>query len=192
MPSVAAPRPPESIAALGDVMQLCFINRDFEGTLKFGREVMGAGPFFLNEKVILEELLYMGRPSDVDFRVAIGYWGDLQIEIIEQRNDAPSIYRDWLDGGHEGLQHVCLMVDDLAKARAVCEAAGAVIAQEGRLPGGRCNFLYADTGGGPGTMVEIVQPGPGMVEGFAAMREAARNWDGTDPVRPRGAATIPV
>ena len=35
-------------------------------------------------------------------------------------------------------------------------------------------------------MVEILKPGPGSREFFAMMRDAARDWDGTDPVRRLG------
>ena len=41
-------------------------------------------------------------------------------------------------------------------------------------------MIYVDTGGGPGTMVEILKPGPGGREFFAHMKAAA-NWDGSDP-----------
>ena len=40
--------------------------------------------------------------------------------------------------------------------------------------------VYVDTGGGPGTMVEILARGPGTDGFFAMMKEAARGWDGKD------------
>jgi hypothetical protein len=70
-------------------------------------------------------------------------------------------------------------------ARAVCTKAGAQVLQEGKVPGGG-EVIYVDTGGGPGTMVEILKPAPGGHEFFAFMRQAARDWDGTDPVRQLG------
>ena len=47
-------------------------------------------------------------------------------------------------------------------------------------------MIYVDTEGGPGSMVEILKATPGGREFFAMMREAARGWDGTDPVRRLG------
>jgi catechol 2,3-dioxygenase-like lactoylglutathione lyase family enzyme len=174
---------PALVAQLGEVMQLAFVPKDFQGALDFWTKTMGVGPFYLNEKIVVDDLRYRGRPSDIDFRVAIGYWGDIQVEIIEQRNDAPSIYKDWRDAGHEGLQHVCVVVDDMAKAREICRKAGAEVVQEGKLPGGE--FIYVDTGGGPGTMVEVIQLPQAGLDRFAWMREQARTWDGSDPVRTR-------
>ena len=73
----------------------------------------------------------------------------------------------------------------MAEARRACAEAGATIAQEGLVAGGG-EVIYADTGGGPGTMVEILKPGPGSREFFAMMRDAARNWDGSEPLRRLG------
>jgi methylmalonyl-CoA/ethylmalonyl-CoA epimerase len=173
------------ITDLGEVMQLAFVPADFDGALKFWTEVMGAGPFFALDHVKLVDCRHRGVPSDVDFSMVLGYWGDMQIELIRQHNDAPSIYKAWRDAGHEGLQHVCILSDDMAHARAVCAAAGAEVAQEGKVAGGG-EVIYVDTGGGPGTMVEILKPGPGTRDFFAMIREAARGWDGSEPLRRLG------
>ncbi len=117
--------------------------------------------------------------------MVLGHWGDMQIELIRQHNDAPSIYKAWRDAGHEGLHHVCILVDDMDAARRATTEAGATVAQEGKLAGGG-EVIYVDTGGGPGTMVEILKSGPGGRELFAMIRNAARNWDGRDPVRKLG------
>ena len=174
-----------TIASLGEIMQLAYVPADFDATLKFWIETVGAGPFFALDHVKLDDVKYRGEPIDVDFSMVIGYWGDLQIELIRQHNDVPSIYKAWRDEGHEGLHHICILVDDMAHARAVCADAGATVAQEGIVPNGG-EVIYVDTGGGPGTMVEILKPGPGSRDFFAMMREAARGWDGSDPVRRLG------
>lgn len=173
------------ITDLGEVMQLAFVPADFDGALKFWTRVMGAGPFFALDHVKLTDVKHRGVPSDIDFSMALGYWGDMQIELIRQHNDAPSIYKAWRDAGREGLQHVCILSDDMVHARAVCAAAGAEVAQEGKVAGGG-EVIYVDTGGGPGTMVEILKPAPGTRDFFAMMREAARGWDGSEPLRRLG------
>lgn len=173
------------ITGLGEIMQLAFVPADFESALRYWTEVMGAGPFFALDHVRLENLKYKGQPSDVDFSMALGYWGDLQIELIRQHNDAPSIYKAWRDEGREGLHHVCLLVEDMAVARAACATAGAEVAQEGLVAGGG-EVIYVDPGGGPGSLVEILKPGPGTRDVFAMMRQAARDWDGSEPLRRLG------
>jgi methylmalonyl-CoA/ethylmalonyl-CoA epimerase len=174
-----------TIASLGEIMQLAYVPADFDATLKFWIETVGAGPFFALDHVKLDNVKYRGAPVQIDFSMVIGYWGDLQIELIRQHNDGPSIYKAWRDDGVEGLHHVCILVDDMAHARTVCAEAGATVAQEGLVPNGG-EVIYVDTGGGPGTMVEILKPGPGSREFFAMMRDAARGWDGSDPLRRLG------
>jgi methylmalonyl-CoA/ethylmalonyl-CoA epimerase len=173
-----------SLAKLGQVMQLAYVPADFDAALAHWLRI-GAGPFFALDHVRLDDVRYRGAPADIDFSMVLGYWGDLQIELIRQHNDTPSIYKAWRDEGREGLHHVCILVDDMAAARATVAETGGRVEQEGLVPGGG-EVIYVDTGGGPGAMVEILKPAPGGHDFFAFMRDAARTWDGSDPVRRLG------
>ncbi len=169
------------LSDLGTVFQIAYVPRDFDAALKFWTEVMGVGPFYRRSRLRFPECRYRGQPSDIEFSVSIAYWGDTQVELIEQHNDAPSIYTAWHDAGHDGVQHVCIAVPDIAAAKAECEARGLAIEQEVGWPGG--GAIYVDAGGGPGTMVEMIQLNPAMEERFAMIRAAGRVWDGRDPLR---------
>jgi len=77
-------------------MQNAFVVTDLDAALDHWTRVMGVGPFFVFERVEFAEIWYRGQSAlDIDLSVAIGYWGDLQIELIRQRNDVPSIYTDF-------------------------------------------------------------------------------------------------
>ena len=170
------------ISQIGPVMQIAFVPADFDAALRHWTEVMGVGPFFLIENIQLEDSRYLGQPNECVFSIALAYWGDVQIELIRQQNDAPSIYR-----GAEGpgLHHTCILTDDIAAARAVAEAAGGTVLVEGKVaPDGA--VIYVDTGGGPGSIVEILQPSSGTAGVFAMFRDAARDWDGSEPLRRLG------
>ena len=171
----------KTISELAPIMQLAFVPRDMQAAVRYWTKVMGAGPFFSLPHVAYRQVRYRGAPTEIDFSVLLGYWGDMQIELIEQHCDSPSIYKAWLDEGREGLHHVCLMVDDITEARAVFAAANASIEQEVFMDGAEA--FYADTGGGPGTIVEVLQPSSEFQGLFTLMRDAARGWDGSDPVR---------
>jgi len=153
--------------------------------LKFWTQTIGAGPFFSLEHVKLQQTRYRGQPVEIDFSMMLGYWGDMQIELIRQHNDAPSPYKTWRDEGREGLHHVCILVDDMPLAREVCAKAGMGTALEAIVPGGG-EVIYVDSTGGPASLIEMLKPGPGMREFFKMMREAHRSWDGSDPVRKLG------
>lgn len=171
------------IASLGEVFQIAFVPTDFDAALRFWTETMGAGPFYLMEHIQAENCKYKGEPATLDFSAAIGYWNDLQIELIQQHNDAPSIYTSWLKEGQQGLHHVCVAVKDMAETRRICAEAGATVMQEAQFRGGTAEVIYVDTHGGPGTMVEFWKGDDGGRKFFASIREAARGWDGSKPLR---------
>jgi hypothetical protein len=173
------------ISRLGTVMQLAFVPRDVQGALKYWTETMGVGPFFKIQNIQTDEARYLGEKVNIEFSVYIAYWGDVQIELIEQHNHAASIYSEWIRGGYEGLHHVCIKVDDMAQARAICLEAGARVLQEIWLPGGG-EAIYVDTGGGPGTMVEMICFPQESYAFFDTMKAEAQNWGGQDPVRIAG------
>jgi catechol 2,3-dioxygenase-like lactoylglutathione lyase family enzyme len=174
---------PAAIAGLGQIMQLAFVPADIEAATAFWTGTMGVGPFFVLPHIRLDRLRYRGAPADIDFSIRVAYWGDMQIELVEQHNNAASIFRE--PAAQHGLHHVCMVVDDMAPARARCAAAGLAVVQEGRVPGGG-EAIYVDTGGGPGTMVEMLLATPGGTAFFAFVRQAARDWDGSAPVRAIG------
>lgn len=175
---------PGPIKALGDIIQIAYLPADFDGALRHWTETMGVGPFFLMENVRLGEMRYRGQPSDAVFSIAIGYWGDIQIELIRAENDGPSIYTGEY-AVTDRMHHVCIFVDSIADARKACAEIGAEILVEGKV-GDTGEVIYVDAGGGPGNVVELLQPMEGSEGLFAMMKQAARDWDGSDPLRKIG------
>jgi len=170
------------ISSIGPVMQIAFVPADFDAALAHWTGVMGVGPFFLFENMQLADSRYLGAPNACVFSIALAYWGDVQIELIRQENDAPSIYRD---ARGPGLHHTCVLTADLAAARATAESLGGTVLVEGHVaPDG--GVIYVDMGAGPGSIVEILQPASGMTDLFAMIHAASRDWDGTDPLRRLG------
>lgn len=172
-----------ALATLGPILQMAYVPADFDAALDYWIGVVGVGPFFLLDHVVLADVTYRGDPTTIDITVAIGYWGDMQIELIRQNNDAPSIYRRWTDAGRSGLHHVMVAVDDIAAARRVCVDAGASVELEGGTPNGN-RFLYVDPGASDGMLLEVVQFPPANRARSAHMQQAAVSWDGSRPIRP--------
>lgn len=172
------------ISAIGPVMQLAFVPKDFDAAVKHWTETMGVGPFFYLPDAGLQNAMFNGAPSEAAFGLALAYWGGIQIELIKQHNDAPSIYnaQPWVGAG--GLHHVCLLTDDIDDAKAKATAAGAELVVTADVPGGGAVF-YASTGGAEG-LVEVLKPTPDGLGFFEMMRTAAADWDGSDPFRPLG------
>ena len=174
-----------SIKDIGPVMQIAFVPVDFDSALDYWTQTMGVGPFFLIENIAIDDMLYLGEPSDCVFSLALAYWGDIQIELIRLENDAPSIYRGEYGVNGDVLHHTCILTDDIAKARKTAEAAGAKVLVEGRV-GADGGVIYVDTGNGAGSIVEVLQPATGSLGLFEMIKSASVGWDGEDPVRKLG------
>ncbi|MEM9669110.1 MAG: VOC family protein [Pseudomonadota bacterium] len=171
------------IAAIGPVVQVAFVPEDFDDALAHWTNTMGIGPFFWIEHAGLVNATFEGQPSDVDFGLALAYWGDIQVELIKQHNTAPSIYNT-APYATSGLHHICLITDDIADARTKADASNARRVVEAELPGGGAVF-YAETRSGE-PLVEVLQSPPGSDGLFDMIKSAAVGWDGSDPLRPLG------
>ena len=90
----------------GSILQNGFVVRDIKAAMRHWIEVLEVGPWFYFEHIPFVDFRYKGELSPVDVSLALANSGDFQVELIQQRNDAPSLYRDFIAAGHEGLQHV--------------------------------------------------------------------------------------
>lgn len=168
--------------SLSPVMQNAFVVDDLERALEHWTGVMGVGPFYLFEHISFRNLLYRGRPAaPIDLTVAIGYWDNLQIELICQHDDTPSIYREFADAHGSGMHHMGVMSNILAADLAHLAQLGVQPVLQGSAAGMR--FAYVETDHHPGGMIELIEATEGARAFFARMREAAREWDGRDPIR---------
>jgi methylmalonyl-CoA/ethylmalonyl-CoA epimerase len=168
-------------AQLGSIVQLAFIPRDFDAALRHWVHTMGVGPFFVFRHMQLTNTRYKGQPSDIDMTAAVGYWGDVQIELIQQHNSSPSCYNDWLSEGGTGFQHYGVVVDDFAAAHARLTAMGGPPVQETEVPG-LVKVAYFKLPDEP-QLVEILGSTPTYRNVIQYMRNAAAGWDGGEPIR---------
>jgi catechol 2,3-dioxygenase-like lactoylglutathione lyase family enzyme len=166
----------------GEVRQNGYVVTDVEAALRYWTEVLGVGPFFYIEKVPISDFRYRGEPSPLEVSIALANSGSLQIELIQQRNDAPSMYRDFLDAGHVGLQHIAYWTETLDADLERLQRAGFEIGQSGCI-GESGRFVYFETRGHPGTVIELSEIGGAKGRFFEHIRDAARDWDGSDPIR---------
>lgn len=166
----------------GRIIQTAYVVRDVEAAMRHWTGLMGVGPWFYREKAPLETLTYGGRPSDLEMSIALGYDGDMQFELIQQRNDAPSIYRDFLETFGEGQQHLGFRVDDLDAAIEKGERLGYAVTQEGFIANSG-PFAYMAAGGHPGVMIELLPMPEIRRRNWEIIKGWSRGWDGSDPIR---------
>lgn len=143
--------PPDAAA----IVQTGFVVPDLESAIEHWSRVLGIGPFRVSDEIVIDEPRYRGAPTDVDLVIAVAEAGHLQIELIYQRNDVPSCYRDLFTADRGGLHHVAVRSRDFHGQVARYEAMGCPTAFCGRHRGR--HFAYMDTSAHLGFMVELLE-----------------------------------
>ncbi len=176
----------------GPLMQLGYVVNDLESAMAFWAERLGIGPWFYLPHLSVPDFTYRGRPSAVDLSLGLANSGAMQIELIQQHNDAPSMYQDFrarysgeivpAPDAPEGVQHLGYGTWDFAVTLAKAISAGYSIVQQG-TGGSRGPFAYLDTEGHPGTVIEIIDLAHGRGHLFHEIVHAADIWDGSEPIR---------
>lgn len=163
-------------------MQNAFVVDDLEAAIHQWSRKLGVGPFYVFEHIQFDPIFFRGAPSDVDITAAIAYWGDMQIELIVQHNQAASIYKEFKDRGGRGLQHMGVMTDDLDAHLAQLKSLDIEPVQHGQVAGGGARFAYVSSDFMPGTMIELIEAGAGILGYFKLMKDAAAAWDGKNAI----------
>jgi hypothetical protein len=170
----------------GSVRQNGYVVRDIHAAMDHWINVMGVGPWFYIEDVETDWFRHRGQDSPVAMSIALANSGDLQIELIQPRNDARSLYNEFLDAGHEGLQHMSYWTHDYQGLYDKALSLGYQVGHEGQIGGEKGRFAYFDTQAHPGTVVEISDISGAKGPFFDHVRKVAHDWDGSDPIRPVG------
>lgn len=162
-------------------MQVCWVVPDLKAAIDGWVASAGVGPFFWFDKVPFSGGRHRGVPAEFpESTAAIAYAGDMQIELVCQENDEPGVFRDMFPRGQYGLHHMAIISRDYETERDGYIAAGAELAFEGII--GTSRTCWVDTTKTLGFMVELLEPSESRAKGFAGMKKAADNWDGTNPI----------
>lgn len=167
----------------GAVRQNGYVVRDVHAAMDHWVTVMGVGPWFYFERVPIDYFRHRGHDSAVEMNIALANSGDLQIELIQQTNAAPSMYREFLDAGREGLQHVAYWTTDYQALYDRALALGYTVGHEGQIGGAQGRFVYFDTESHPGTVIELSDISGSKGPLFEYVRKASIDWDGAEPIR---------
>lgn len=167
----------------GPIRQLGYVVSDIEAAMEYWSATLGVGPFFYNPRVPIANYRYREARYEPHNSVALANSGGLQVELIQTRNDVPSMYRDFLQAGRTGLQHVACWTENYDADLARIVATGVKPVMGGEV-GANGRFVYFDTEYHPGAVVELSEVAGPKGEMFRLIREAAEGWDGRDPVRP--------
>lgn len=167
----------------GRVRQFGYVVGDFDQVVQ-GWLTAGVGPWFVL-RGLAQRGTYRNAPCEVTLSIGMANIGDMQIEVIAQEDDTPSIYTEFLAGGAGGFHQLAWWIDDYEAALRGADAAGWPVVWSGGDDGG-VRFAYVEPTAGAAEIYEITERSAAL-DGMAAMvRDAAAGWDGADPIRMLG------
>ena len=171
----------------GEVRQLAYVVPDIEAAMDHWSRVLGVGPWYYNPRVPIRNYRFRGEAYEPHNSVALANSGPLQIELLQTRNDVPSMYREFREAGHQGAQHLAYWTENFDADLDRLQSQGFTVAMSGEV-GERGRFVYFDNanhpGLHPGAVIELSEVAGPKGKLFKLIREASEGWDGRDPVRP--------
>jgi methylmalonyl-CoA/ethylmalonyl-CoA epimerase len=167
-----------SQAKFGKIDQIGIVVPEINAGMQTWTERLGVGPWTLFKNVRITGEC-RGEATSVTCDVALGYQGELQIELMQITNDVPSPYRGKSGNLLFGMHHVAWLVEDVGVTMAQAMADGMKLVFNAGSPGTRVAYMEIDDQ--PGMMYEFIESSEtrGLITAGIA---ATRNWDGTNPV----------
>lgn len=169
---------------LGAAIHQAYVFPDFDAALeRFA--ALGIGPFYVlhSENGVSR---YRGEDHSVSISAAFVYSGDACFEIITPHGEQQSAYGEFLRRNPMGgLHHIAYFSADFDKTLTELAALGRpiTIVQEFADATGVPFEIYCEPDGVDNPVLfQLIKPGL-FERWFDAMREAAANWDGSDPIR---------
>jgi len=164
------------------IIQTAYVVQDIQKAIREWAAKLRVGPWFLLEHFTGEDAQYRGKPSGVDVNIAMSFAGHMMIELIQQLNDAPSVYRDIVDKRGYGFHHWGVASTDFYRDVERYRGWGCELAFYARVPsGGRVGYM--DTTAHLPGMTELIELGAAFDPIFGRMYSATINWDGKELVR---------
>jgi hypothetical protein len=160
--------------------QLGFVVDDLVASALRWAVVHGVGPFHVLP-VVEQVVIAGGVPSAVSMQVGVAQAGPVQIELIRQHCDRPSIFREWTLDGARPFHQVATVTSHYEARKEHLSSLGYELVGESLE--GRFRIAYYDTVADFGFYTEVVEETPGFLAQLERISATCAAWDGTDPVR---------
>jgi Glyoxalase/Bleomycin resistance protein/Dioxygenase superfamily len=170
------------MSEFGQIMQHGYIVNDVAASANEWVTRVGAGPFYVLDRIAMDQYYYRGVHTPVEMRLAFGYWGSIQVELIQPLSDTDTLYSRALRDTAGQLNHCATVVKNIDALLAANKLQSRVI-QAGTMPTG-LKFVYLEEYLPGGQHLELIEAQEGTLMAFAGMQAASRTWDGRNPLRP--------
>jgi hypothetical protein len=164
-----------------DFIQSAFVVPDLYEAIEKWHGLKGIGPFYVMKNIVPDKFFYYGAPGYLDMSIALAQCGSMQIELIQQHSDEPTVYTDMYPKGSSGFHHVCHITSNLEREMEVYAELGVVPGCHGSS--GPLNFAYFDTRTFSGYYTEVIEEEAGLMGLFREIADAAIDWNGKNLIR---------
>jgi hypothetical protein len=161
-------------------LQLGFVVDDLVASATKWVTVYGVGPFHLLPR-LQQACTYRGTESVLDFQVAVAQAGPVQVELIQQFDDRPSVLRDLVAHGEQGFHQVCTVTPHYDAKTSQFEALG--YERRSEIVTAQHRVAFFDTVSDFGFFTEVVAETPWFLAQLTEIARTCAEWDGADPVR---------
>lgn len=161
-------------------MQVAYLVSNLDESIEHWAR-LGVGPFFVYRNIPYEHRVYRGEKATFEIAAAFAYFGDLQLELVERLNDAPSIYKEFEKQQGHGVQHLGILSPDFDHDSNMLQAAGFEEIQR-MVSAVGVETVFFGRSDNLGSSIELIRADAQVVEGFAQMKEAAADWDSSMPL----------
>jgi hypothetical protein len=171
----------------GPVRQIGYVVTDLDQAMASWVQ-LGVGPWFVLRGLPMQAD-YRGEPCTTTLQVAWSNSGELQIELIQQLDDTPSIFTEFLAARGPGFHQLAYWATDFAATMAAVEKAGWPVVWSGG-EGYGVRFAYVEPPNAPAhisQVIEISELNDATAANAIFIHDAAAEWDGRDPIRVLGA-----
>ena len=170
----------------GPAKQNGIVVANLDTALAYWTNALGVGPFYRIDGLESGYFFQRGEPlASPAMSIALGNWGDLQIELICPHGEGGSTWHRFLENCGGGLHHISTWSEYFDRDVARAAEMGRIEECRGQVVDGpRYTYFQSDIGGQP--LLEISELLPQSAEIYRHIREEALHWDGRNAVRTLG------
>ena len=142
------------------VDQIGYVVESVDEAVRHYHEAFGIGDWkiYTYGPPLLSYMTRNGEPCSYAARIALGYFGESRIELI-QNLEGDTVYKEFAQKHGYGVHHLGVYVSDIQAALEEARQAGIAVTMEGAGFGldGDGHFAYLDTDDLFGTTYELIQ-----------------------------------
>ena len=161
-----------------EIIQIAYTVADIQDGMRHYSDLLHVGPWFLVGPFVPPKGVYRGATTSMQVSLGIAFSGQVMVELIEQHDEEPSVFRETLRArGAHGFHHWAIGARDFEKTSAQYRSRGYHEAFSDFAPMG-FRVVYFDTSHHLSGMLEVIEMNAAAEEGFHKMYRAAKEWDG--------------